>query len=156
MKKIGFLIYAVAVSSFMYANDCSGERNQVKQLMAKYSNDCNKEYIYLKEQQANQQAELEYNQAQKSLSYEYENSYNTGVLTPIFSTEKEAHLERTRRAIGLDSTYEHNKNVVLPNKLKYAKEMNAIATRQALERCELLNNQIKSAKYNLKVCQKKK
>lgn len=34
--------------------------------------------------------------------------------------------------------------------------MNARATRQALERCELLNNQIKSAKYNLKVCQKKK
>lgn len=155
MKKVGFLIYAVAVSSFMYANDCSVERNQVKQLMTKYGNDCNKEYIYLKEQQANQQAELEYNQAQESLSYEYDKSYDAIINSSSFETTLESELKRNKALYDLNrnTTQRHNTGIHL---LRHQKEMNAIATKQALERCELLNNQIKSAKYILKVCQKKK
>lgn len=94
-------------------------------------------------QQAKEANQLKAQQAQETLLYKYDDTYNNDILAPIFSTEQEPHLNRVSRAIKADKAYDYASNVSIPTELKHSNQMVDLKLQQANSKALAINNFIK-------------
>lgn len=92
----------------------------------------------LKEQNA-----LKAQQAQETLLYKYDETYNKDILAPIFSTKKEPHLNRVSQAIKADKAYDYSSNIGIPLELQQSNQMVDLKNQQANSKALAINNFIK-------------
>lgn len=93
--------------------------------------------------QAKEANQLKAQQAQETLLYKYDDTYNSDILAPIFSTDPAQHLNRVSRAIKADKAYDYSSNVSIPTELKHSNQMVDLKHQQANSKALAINNFIK-------------